>query len=192
VKALEQSTPAVNKSARAAFGTFGWLLLKYYDSAEFKRLPLDSRRTRRGILEHCANEGYASRTDKRKMRDFPVASMTAAHIRMLRDRKADRPGASKHRLQYLSSMLAWAVEANLVRSNVTRDVKPIRYETEGFTPGQQKRFSNSATSILSAPASGLHSKSSITSVAVALNWFGLAPEMFARVSSRTVDRRRDT
>jgi integrase len=134
LKALEQSTPTVNKSTRAAFGTFGWLLLQYYDSADFKLLPLDSRRTRRGILEHCANEGYASRDDKRKMRDFPVASLTAAHIKMLRDRKAGKPGAANHRLKYLSSLFSWAVEEQHVRANVVRDVKRVKYESEGFTP----------------------------------------------------------
>jgi integrase len=53
---------------------------------------------------------------------------------MLRDRKADKPGAANNRLKYLSSMFSWAIERNppLLRSNPARDVKSKKYATEGF------------------------------------------------------------
>jgi integrase len=40
-------------------------------------------------------------------------------------------------------MMSWAVERNLIRSNPTRDVKPLRYATDGFhawTPDEVKQF----------------------------------------------------
>jgi integrase len=62
---------------------------------------------------------------------------------MLRDRRAEKPGAANNRLKYVSSMLSWAVERNLIRTNPARDVKPLRYATAGFhawTPDEVKRF----------------------------------------------------
>jgi integrase len=62
---------------------------------------------------------------------------------MLRDRRADKPGAANNRLKYVGSMLSWAVERNLIRANPARDVKPMRYATDGFhawTPDEVKQF----------------------------------------------------
>jgi integrase len=53
------------------------------------------------------------------------------------------PGAANNRLKYIGSMLSWAVENNLIRSNPAREVKPLRYSTEGFhawTPDEVKQF----------------------------------------------------
>lgn len=60
--------------------------------------------------------------------------LSSAHIKTLRDRRADKKGAANNRLKYLSSMFSWALEQNppLLRSNPARDVKTFRYETEGF------------------------------------------------------------
>jgi integrase len=58
--------------------------------------------------------------------------LSTAHLLMLRDRKADKPGAANNRLKYLSAMLGWAVERGIMRSNPARDARPIRYASSGF------------------------------------------------------------
>jgi integrase len=66
------------------------------------------------------------------MRDCPMSLVSAAHVKMLRDRKAATPGAANNRRKYLSSMFGWAVEEGLLRLNPVREVRKIRYATNGF------------------------------------------------------------
>jgi hypothetical protein len=93
-------------------------------------------------LEACLREPIKPSSPD-KMALCPIVLLSAAHIRMPRDRRADKPGAANNRLKYMSSMLAWAVDRNLIRSNPARDVKPLHYSTDGFhawTPDEVKQF----------------------------------------------------
>ena len=47
------------------------------------------------------------------MRDCPVSLLSAAPVKMLRDRKTGKPGAANNRRKYMSSMFGWAVEQGL-------------------------------------------------------------------------------
>ena len=67
------------------------------------------------------------------MRDCPVSALSAAHVKMLRDRKTDKPGAANNRRKYLSSLFGWVVEQGLMRSNPAREVRRVRYATAGFS-----------------------------------------------------------
>src|ERR1700722_4557722 len=63
----------------------------------------------------------------------PLSSvLSAAHVQMLRNRRAAQPGAANNRRKYLSSMFGWAVEHRLMRLNPAREVRKIRYATSGF------------------------------------------------------------
>jgi integrase len=118
------------------------LAANYFGSAEFLRLPAPSQANRRRIIEGCLREPLKPKSPD-KMALCPLPLLSSAHIRMLRDRRADAPGAANNRLKYLGSMFSWAIENNLVRSNPARDVKPIRYATDGFhswTPDEVKQF----------------------------------------------------
>jgi integrase len=66
------------------------------------------------------------------MRDCPVSALSAAHVKMLRDRKSGTPGAANNRRKYLSAMFGWAVEQGLMRINPAREVRRVRYATAGF------------------------------------------------------------
>jgi integrase len=57
------------------------------------------------------------------IRDCPVSQFGAAHVKMLRDRKAKQPGAANNRRKHLSAMCAWAVDEKLMPTNYVRDVK---------------------------------------------------------------------
>jgi integrase len=112
-------------------GTLGWLAAKYFDSVEFKAYPPAGRRMRRNSIEECLREPLKP-DSKDVMAMVPTVLLAAQHLRVMRDRKADKPGAANNRLKFLGTMLSWAVENNMIRANPTRDVKPMRYATEGF------------------------------------------------------------
>src|SRR5215475_5896259 len=64
-----------------------------------------------------------------------MPTTTAQTVKALRDLKKGKPGAANNRRKYLSSMFGWAIEQTppLMKGvNPARDVRRIKYETEGF------------------------------------------------------------
>jgi integrase len=114
-------------------GTLGWVGTKYFASDEFQALDPKSQRNRRQVLEACFEEPYRD-DDPKKMGLCPLSVLTAQGVKRLRDLKKDKPGAANNRRKYLSSMFGWAIEQTpaLMKANPARDVKRIKYETEGF------------------------------------------------------------
>lgn len=53
--------------------------------------------------------------------------MRSKHVRMLRDEKAELPGAARNRLKALKALFRWAVEEELAPHDPTLGVKPIAY-----------------------------------------------------------------
>jgi integrase len=115
----------------APMGTLGWLAASYFASTEFRQLDPKSQATRRGVIEDCLREPRKPGASD-LMRDCPVNILAAVHVKMLRDRKAAMPGAANNRRKYLSSMFGWAVENGLMRLNPARDVRKVRYASDGF------------------------------------------------------------
>ena len=115
----------------ASIGTLGWLAACYFASAEFGRLDPISQRTRRAIIEDCLREPRRPGSSD-LMRDCPVNVLSAAHVKMLRDRKAATPGAANNRRKWLSSMFGWAVENGMMAINPARDTRRIKYASDGF------------------------------------------------------------
>jgi integrase len=122
-----------NGLKHASAGTLGWLAANYFSSVEFRRLDPISQRTRRAIIEECLREPRKPGADD-LMRDCPINVLSAAHIKMLRDRKADTPGAANNRRKWLSAMFSWSVENGLMRMNPAREIRRIRYASDGFHP----------------------------------------------------------
>jgi integrase len=115
----------------AAAGTFGWLAACYFASVEFRQLDPISQRTRRAIIEECLREPRKP-SSKDLMRDCPISVLSSTHIKMLRDRKAATPGAANNRRKCLSTMFGWANENGLMRMNPAREIRQIRYASDGF------------------------------------------------------------
>jgi integrase len=110
-------------------GTLGWLAALYFASEEFKSLR--SGPTRRAVVEECLRETVRDgSTDL--MADCPLAYVTPAKIKRLRDLKKGLPGAANNRRKYLSAMFGWAVEENHLKANPARDVRRVRYVSNGF------------------------------------------------------------
>jgi integrase len=115
----------------ASAGALGWLASRYFGSAEFRRLDPKSQRVRRSVIEDCLREPRKPGADD-LMRDCPMSALAPAHVKMLRDRKSDMPGAANNRRKYLSSMFGWAVEDGSMRTNPAREIRRIGYATDGI------------------------------------------------------------
>ena len=132
LRALDTSRPSESPALKGATaGTLGWLAACYFASAEFRALDVQSQVTRRSVIEDCLREPRKPGSSD-LMRDCPVSVVAAAHVKMLRDRKAAKPGAANNRRKYLSAWFGWAVEHGLMRSNPAREVRRVRYATDGF------------------------------------------------------------
>jgi hypothetical protein len=153
----------------APAGTLGWLAACYFASVEFRRLDTKSQYTRRGLIEDCLREPRKP-ASRDLMRDCPVSILSPAHVKMLRDRKAETPAAANNRRKYLSSMFGWAVEHGLLRFN--RPARSARSVTPApdSTPGRSTRSGNSRKSTRSAPKRGSPLPFSFTSGCAAATW----------------------
>lgn len=148
-KALERLSPGEADQitpGRKPFpsGTLGWLGARYFESDEFQALDGRSQRVRRGVLESCFAETSISR-EGRAIGFCPLHLLTSQTVKALRDLKKGKPGAANNRRKYLSSMFGWAIETTppLMKANPARDVRRIKYETEGFhtwTPEEFAQF----------------------------------------------------
>jgi integrase len=125
---LQPPSP-IDRKVPAARGTLGWLAVLYFGSEEFKKLA--SAPTRRAIIEECLRETVRDgSTDL--MADCPLSFVTPAKVKRLRDLKQGLPGAANNRRKYLSAMFGWAVEEGHMKTNPARDVRRVRYATNGF------------------------------------------------------------
>jgi len=107
-----RAAPAPQRRPSETPHTLRWIARLYMSSADFRRLDPASQRNRAAVLHSCLEEPLKPKGAD-LMGDCPVAVFGPAHIRVLRDRKGDEPGAANNRLKYLSSMFGWAVEAGL-------------------------------------------------------------------------------
>jgi integrase len=130
VEALNAPETPGNRS-KTIPGTLGWLAAHYLNSDEFRRLNAKSQATRRGIIEDCLLEPLKPGS-KDVMAGCPLTDFSTKQLQVLRDRKKGLPGAANNRLKYLSSMLGWGVEKNYIKANSARDVRRIKYPSDGF------------------------------------------------------------
>lgn len=132
--ALAQSTgdnTSIPRPGPPKPGTYRWICVQYFCSAEFRRLDPTTQRARRGILEWTFDEPIAPGKAE-TFAEFPLARMTAKAIRVLRDRKADFPEAANSRVKAVRQVFAWAIEYEHVSTNPARDVPYIRGRSGGF------------------------------------------------------------
>ena len=83
----------------------------------------------RSILNEPTKPG-----SKFKFADCPISEFTTDNVRLLRNRKQDKPAAANRRVAELRKMLGWAVEerGQWVKRNVVIDVRGLKHEVKGF------------------------------------------------------------
>lgn len=106
---------------RSVAGTVSALIAAYYQSTEWRQLGASTQANYRNILERFRTE-YGER---------PAAELQARHIKAIRDKGADRPGATRNLLKRLRGVYAFGVDRELVPTNPVIGVK-LPKEGDGF------------------------------------------------------------
>ncbi len=118
-------------SATRPTGTLCWLVEQYERSAEVRRLDPRTRRARSQILAACLAEPISPES-ARTFGQVPASRITGKAIRVLRDRKADKPAAAGHRVKVLRRVFAFGVEFEHVERNPARDIPLPKTSPQGF------------------------------------------------------------
>lgn len=111
--------------------SLGWLAARYFASTEFRGLDLTMQKRRRAVIEDCLREKLNDGAPE-VFRDCPYRLVGTDHIKRLRSLKEGLPGAANNRRKYLSAMFGWAIEDGKATSNPCRDVRRVKYASEGF------------------------------------------------------------
>lgn len=130
------SMPKSTVHTAASRGSLLWLCQEYFrrGGAEVSEATMLRRRT---ILEGVCELPHPLRGPVN--RDFPskgslpFASMKRAHVKELRDTRADAPGAANNITKAVSAMFAWAKDAEIVEVNPANGIKRLTTGNgEGF------------------------------------------------------------
>lgn len=113
------------KATEVHKNTLRWLCVAYFGSVEFKQLDQRTQRVRRQILEHCLQEPVEPGS-KHLFADFPLDRVTTKAIKVLRDRKVDKPAAANSRVKALRQVFAFGLEEEDERGNALVDRNPAR------------------------------------------------------------------
>jgi integrase len=122
--------------------TLRWLCVEFFGSPDFKRLDPRTQYTRRRILELMFDEPIAPGANE-TFGDFPLDRLRPKDLRVLRDRKADLPGAADNRVRALRRVFKWGLKNEHVRANPARDVEYVSKGSEGWhswTPEELTKY----------------------------------------------------
>ncbi|HWK38901.1 MAG TPA: tyrosine-type recombinase/integrase [Hyphomicrobium sp.] len=128
--------------ARAAQGSFRWLVEQYFTADEFLNLDKRTKHVRKLILDGVCLEPFSDE-DPTPIGTLPYAEMTTLVIRKLRDRKAGKPEAQNSRLKALRQVFKFGVAEQHCIANPARDVPYVQNVSDGFhtwTPAEVETF----------------------------------------------------
>lgn len=134
---------AEGKSRPANQGSLRWLIERYFESAEFRRLDARTKTVRRAILDRVclgsSKPGGALHGTK------PYALMAPKHVRAIRDARCDAPEAANGIVKALRQVFTWAVAAGHAQVNPAREVPYLKGNPDGFhtwTIDEVERFTD--------------------------------------------------
>lgn len=102
-------------------GTIKWLWTEYRKSGAWIELSLATRRQRENIMRNVLE----------KAGDEPLDYFTRKAIVKSRDARAATPAMARHFVETMRGIFRWAVDAEYVDEDPTRDVKAPKPRTEG-------------------------------------------------------------
>jgi integrase len=97
------------------------LIGRYRESSAWATLSNATRRQRENILKHVIAQAG----------DIPFAAISRAKIIEGRERRMDTPAAANQFVKTMRALFDWAIDAEHVKENPTRDVKFLTIKTEG-------------------------------------------------------------
>jgi integrase len=121
-QAAVSGTPRA-KRGRPATGTLAWLIERYRETTAWTLLSTATRRQRENIFRHVLESAGGQ----------PFAKITNATILAGRERRSATPAQARNFLDAMRGLFRWALDARLVRTDPTADVKnPKRPKSDGF------------------------------------------------------------
>jgi len=125
--------PEPAKADQSHVGTLGWLVHQYHQAHEFTSTDPRQQRMRSNVMRSILGEPTKPGS-KFRFEACPISEFTADHVRLLRNRKQDKPAAANRRVAEMRKMFAWGVEecGAWVKKNVVADVKGLNREVKGF------------------------------------------------------------
>lgn len=114
-------TDQPRQANEAKRGSFRYLCIRYFASAQYKALDISTRNWQRRSLDTICKDHAAK----------PVAMMAARHVRKIRDELIATPAAANQRVKALRALFGWANEADETTINPTIGVKRLRYASSG-------------------------------------------------------------
>jgi integrase len=109
--------------------SFEWLCDRYRKSAHFQSLEDYTKWRKRTVLEEICN---ISIDGGRRLGLAPFVALKKAHVRKLRDLKADLPEAANFRVKQISALYVWAMKSDLVAVNPAEKVEKLGGGSEGW------------------------------------------------------------
>ena len=109
--------------------SFEWLCNRYYNSTYFLSLDEYTKRRKRTGLDEVCN---ITMDGKRRLGFAPYAALKRAHVRKLRDLKAETPQAANIRVKQISALFTWAIRSDLATVNPAEKVEKLKGSSDGF------------------------------------------------------------
>lgn len=111
----------VQKKVAGGAGTLNWLWKRYQDSGAWADLSNATRRQRENIMKHVLETAG----------DKPLSAISRKAVVAGRDRRKGTPAMARHFVETMRGLFRWAVDAEHVKEDPTRDVKVSKPKTEG-------------------------------------------------------------
>jgi integrase len=109
-------------ASRTIFGSFNALVVSYYRSPEFRGLKESTRTVRYNIIESF----------RRQHGDKPLKGLGRAHIKAIIGAKSATPEAANNLLKVLRTLLAYAVDIEMIAVNAAIGIKRYKSVGEGL------------------------------------------------------------
>lgn len=125
--------PATSAKTRCKAGSLRWLVERYRDSSAWPGLSQATRKQRDNIIRHVLETAG----------DVPFAEIDRKTIVAGRERRKATPAMARHFVETMRGLFRWAVDAEIVNEDPTRDVKVTKPRTEGhhtWTDEEVARF----------------------------------------------------
>lgn len=123
--------PAGPQLIRAARDSLEWLCNSFYRSEEFKGHADGTQAAKKRIFRLVCAEQLAPGSASR-LGELPFDQLQTKHLRMLRDRKANKRNAANNWVKALRGLYKWAVDEKLCDHNPAKDVPLLKVVSDGF------------------------------------------------------------
>lgn len=121
-EAAIEGKKTASKPRKPAATTLGWLVDRYKDSSAWAGLSLATQRQRTNIFKHVVSRDG----------DKPFAAVEKKHITAGRERRMATPAQANNFLKAMRGLFGWALEADIAKTDPTKDVKMLNVKTDGF------------------------------------------------------------